>query len=204
MSEKTIPFFSSRQSNRIEGYERFRQTRAYIRERSDGWKDLGSNVEQMREFMLACGYNDLEKFRKHRAEWDNLRREVPMAYLDAIGVDIETLKVRVELDREEYHSVLGISLYPRYGTIRYMGGVYGDYPFPEDTPEVDAILMLQEYSKVKKSQCCINYPYVKTIWIKLDGSVHTTYYDPTIRITKKFLMASRPGSRVGDTSLRWR
>jgi len=202
MSEKPIPFFSSKQSNRVEGYERFRHAREYIREKSDSWKDLGSNAEQMRELMLACGYNDLEKFRKHRLEWDNLERQVPIAYLDAVGVDLETLKLKVKLDHDEYQSVLGVPLYPRYGTIRYMGGVYGSFPFPDDAPEVDAVLMLQEYSRVNKRQCCINYPDVKSIWINPDGNVFTTYYEPAIRITKKFVIALGSGIGIGRTSLR--
>ena len=200
--DKEIPMLSARIINRVEDYEQHYHTRAYVRQKSDSFGTLDSNREKVQELMNTCGYKDFEKFCAHRQAWDALIGEVPLVYLDAIGVELEAIDLIVETDQEEYRKVLQIPRYPKAGTVRLMGGFYRDFKFPDNTPEADAILMLQEYSHENNLQCCINYRDILTIWIQPDGRITHAYYKPSFRLARRYVVFSTSKDMVGKVRIR--
>ncbi|MEO0128367.1 MAG: hypothetical protein ABIL44_11540 [candidate division WOR-3 bacterium] len=199
---KEIPNFSARIINTIEDYKQFYHTRSYIVQKSDAYGYLENNREKVIELMNLCGYRKLEKFCSHRNMWNSLDRRIPRVYLETIGVDLEVLKFAVEVDRQEYESVLQLPRSPKAGTIRYMAGVYGSYKFPDNISETDAIIMLQAYSRENHFQCCINYRDVITIWIDPNGKISYTYYEPKIEIKKREVLISTGNQKVGRSFLK--
>lgn len=192
-----IYFLSAKEINNIENYNRFYHTKAYIKQKSEVFIDNRNYKEQTKSLMAASGYNDLVKFRKHRINWNNLERSIPLKYLEAIDADLNTLKFTVELDQQEYDRALEIKLFPKSAVIRIMAAVYSDLKFPENTPETEAIEIAKRFFEEKNLMGCINFPDIKTIWIEPNGVVKKTYYRPSIKITNTLLIPSNNGKGIG-------
>jgi hypothetical protein len=191
---KEIPWFSVQSINKVEDYERFRHCKAYLRSKSDECKDE-------RQLLLACGYSirSLNKFRIHRKEWNDLERRIPLEYLSAIGVDLETLNFALELDCEEFDKAAAIPFYPRVAGFRIMSAIYSQLELPENTSEAEAIEILKEFSRGKGFHSFIPVRDLKTIFVEPSGSVHIRYYRPALEITKTYVEASSNGSTVGKS-----
>lgn len=201
MNKEILPF-SARAINRIEDYTRLFHTRTYLHQKSAGYGNSDSNRIKIRELMYFCGYRDFEKFCLRRKEWDNLNREVPRVYLRAISAEPEMIFFTVRVDQEEYRKVLQVPRYPKAGIVRLMAGCYRDLKIPADTPEADAIIMMQKYSQKNKYQCCINYRDVITIWIEPDGEIQYTYYLPSFKLDKRYITFSTTNFMVGKVGIR--
>lgn len=185
-------FFTPKQINAIADYTRFRNTRAYIRH-------LSSGFESTKELMEKSGYAKFEKFKKHREEFDNLDRWVPLSYLDAIGVNRATLKFCGELDHEEFEKAKGIKeLYPEFAVVRIMPSIYSNFKLPEGITESEAIEYLIQYSAETGKKYFINYHDFKTVIIDPDGSVKTVYHPPSFRITKSYLIPETTNNNLGN------
>lgn len=190
---RDIPFFSARQINLIQDYQRFRNTKSYISSRS-------SRFETTRELMEKSGYAKLNKFRSHRKEFDDMSRDIPLGYLEAIGINSATFRFCNELDYEEFESARNIEvLYPEYGTVRYMACVYSSVKFPSKLTEDMAVEYLQDHYGSKGFICWINYPDFKTVLIKPGENAKRFYYPPEIRYTKLHAVSIGDGSRIGRT-----
>ena len=202
MSQKAIPFLSARKINRTEDYVRYFHTKAYIRQKSEQFPDNGRKNPVVRQLMAACGYADVGKFRKHREWWDHLEKDIPIAYLEAIGVVRETLEFTVSLDAEECDSALQVPRYPRYGIIHYMPFAFGTIHLPPNTPEDEAIEIIKNYAREKKLfTCCINYPDLKTICIKPDGKVSVVTFRPSLHFANGKAVFSGDGSLIGQVRI---
>jgi len=201
---KIIPWWSARKINEVGSYKRFLHTKAYIQQKSAEHKDSGRNNPTIQVLMEKCGYKKVEKFRAHRREWDNLERDIPLAYLRAIGVDLAVLKFTAKLDVEEYERALKSPLHPKCITVRWMAAVYSDFALPPETSETDAILFAQKFMREHKIElrCCIKYPDLKTIYIEPDGTVCTTYYRPSLRLTRTKAIFRTGGKDIGISRLR--
>lgn len=202
MSGKSIiPFFSAREINSLDDFERFRNTKLFIRQKSLQIKDGMKQTPKLVELMRKCGYANFPKFREHRQEWDRLERKVPLVYLGAIGADLENVIQAVSLDQQEYDLALKIPLFPRFAVARLMACVYQDVEIPAGTAEDEAVELLKKISCEERCQYFINYPDLKTIWFENDGSVFYTYYRPSIRITRNWAFFSSNGSKYGQVRL---
>ena len=61
--------------NRVEDYERFRNTKAYIKKKAGNVNSYFKNkTEEIQQLAELCGYNDFNKFIKHRKQWIELER----------------------------------------------------------------------------------------------------------------------------------
>ncbi len=202
MSKQIISFLSAREINTLKDYEKFFHTKSYIQSKSPQYQDpsLKQNPVVL-DLMEKSGYKKHQKFRRHRKEWDNARGEVPVGYLNAIGVDMKILNYCIEADQWEYDRALQIPLFPRFVVVRFMAGVYGNIEIPEGTPEFAAIEMVRDYSKEHGFRCCINYPELKTIWIEPKGDVNYSYYRPSVRFTKKKVIFGSDGCGIGITTI---
>lgn len=192
-----IPFFSIRSVNKVEDYERFRHCKAYLKIRSGEYTNE-------KGLMVECGYsvkNSLNKFRHHRNEWNDLARRIPLKYLSAIGVEMETLNFTLELDCEEFDRALEIPFYPRIVGFRVMAAVFSQFELPENTPEREAIEVSKRFAREKGFHSFIPVRDLRTIYIEPDGSVFTDYYRPCLEITTTHVEASSDGSTVGKSYL---
>jgi hypothetical protein len=194
---KEIPFFSVREINEVKDYERFRHCKAYLKSKS---------AERSDEDVLRveCGYsltNSINKFRFHRKEWNDLERRIPLDYLSAIGVDLDTLKFTAELDSEEFDRAIEIPVFPRIAGARLMAAIYSQLELLENTSEAAAIEIVKQFSREKGVHCFIPVKDLKTIYVEPDGSVFTDYYRPSLKITKTYVEASSDGSTVGKCYL---
>ncbi len=202
MSGKIIPFFSATQIQRIEDYEQYYHAKGYIRRKSERYKDSRKPNAELLPLMSRAGYAKYAKFRAHRASWDQCRKDVPLAYLHAIGVDLKVLGFSVSLDREEYDRVSRVPCSPRYFTARLMPTVYRSIGLPDGIGEDEATEMVKRYAAEKGIQCCISITQIKTIWIRPDGRVTYTYFWPAVRYTRTMAVFGSDGSGIGISRLK--
>ena len=194
---REIPWFSVQSINKVEDYKRFHHCKTYLKNKSD-------ECTNEKGLMVECGYsvkNSLNKFRIHRKEWNDLARRIPLKYLSAIDVEIETLKFTLELDCEEFDNAAAIPFYPRVAGFRVMAAVYSELELPESTSEAEAIEILKRFSGEKGFHSFIPVRDLKTIYVQPDGAVFTNYYRPRLEITKTYVEASSDGSTVGKSYL---
>lgn len=140
------------------------------------------------------------KFMIHRKQWHAFERKIPLKYLKAIKVKLDVLKYTVELDKQDYQEVLKLPLYPKYFIIK-ASPFFLSRPFPPDITEEEAIEILKEYTQRKNRHCLINYPGIKTVGVRPDGTVYTNYYEPEIKINKEYLVPTVSGKNIGKVFL---
>lgn len=200
-SKSIIPFFSAREINSLDDYERFRNTKSFIRQKSSQIKESLRQTPELLELKRKCGYANFPKFREHRQEWDRLERKVPLVYIGAIEADLESIIHAVSIDQQEYDMALRVPLFPRFAVARLMACVYQDVKLPVGATEDEAVEILKKISSEERCRYFINYPDLKTIWFESDGSVFYTYYRPSIRVTRKWAFFSSDGRRLGQVRL---
>jgi len=192
---RELSIFSAQEISSINEYERFHHTKAYVKSKSE-------LVISKNELLTACGYRNIDKFKKHRMEWDRLLRPVPLSYLSSIGVDMKVITLTIEVDKEEYMKALRVPLYPKAAVVRLMATVYCDIPCPLGTTEEEAIEILKRYSGEKNKRCSINYPELKTVWVDPSGTVEVVYYETIAHVSRKYLIPSGSGGSTGKSYVR--
>lgn len=194
---KLIPFCSVRQINSVGDYQRFHHTKAYLAQRSALFKGAKAN----RKLMAPCGYKRYEKFVRRRPEWDALARPVPLGYLSAIGAALDVLAATQEADMEEFHAALKLPLAPRYAIERMIPAVYQSIRLPEGISEADAVALVRSRSQRTEHEFCLNFPGLKAVFMKPDGSVSRLYFPPTFKINGEFLVPGGVNSDIGTSRL---
>lgn len=206
MEKNPIPYFSARKINTIEEYERFFHAKRYIRSinpvKQTNFKITLHERTIIQEMMPVLGFSTMNKFITLKNEWDLFQRDIPLSYLDYIGVKRDVLTFTLELDREEYEQVLTIPRYPQYAIVRLMAAVYKNIKIPADLHEKEAIEFLFDFMKGKRFRCCINYPELLSIFLEPERSINTVYYPPSIRFTKKCAIPHQDGSGIGTSQIR--
>jgi len=190
---KTIPFLSAKDINKLDDYERFRNVKAYLLQKSGNISRAYADKDEIWKLAESVGYKKFNKFLQHREGWHELTRKIPVKYLDAIDVDYEVLECTAGLDGEEYERALRVPLYPRGFTIRYMACVYQTVEFPPNTTEYEAREIMLDYAEETGRSCAINYPNLKTILVGTEGQVNTFYYEPNINFVGGYMIASSDG-----------
>ncbi|MFW6271274.1 MAG: hypothetical protein ACOC4G_14550 [Bacillota bacterium] len=194
---KEIPQFSAREINEVDDYERFFHTKAYLKKKSGKLTFFKDETDKIHELAEKSGYKKFNKFVEHRKEWHQMKSKIPRAYLKTIGVKLKVLKFTIELDQKEFEEVLEIPLYPQYATVRLHAAFYQSYSLPPDTSEKEAVQIMKEYAEKEERYCYINYPDIKTIGFRPDGSIYRIYYKPDIEITREYVFPTEGGERIG-------
>lgn len=195
-----VPWLSAR-TNECEPFSRFSSTRAYITQRSGVAQGRSETLERTRALMRASGYAKLCKFRKHRERWRQLERDVPLTYLDALGVDREVLQFTVAHDADLHSLELQKPRFPRFASARLMACVYKSHEFPAGTTEVEAIETLKELVQEIRVPWFINYPELLSVWVGPDGGDIQRLYTPSVTFTRHAAVFSRGGRRLGMVSV---
>jgi len=199
---KVIPHFSIKNINKIDDYERFYHSKAYLKKKSGKLTFFKDEVDEIKKLAKDSGYTKFNKFVEHRKEWHEMKRKIPIKYLEAIGVKLDVLKFTIELDQKEFKEVLKIDFKPRYAAIKFHPIAYKTYEFPPDTSEKKAIEIMQEYAKKEERECIINYPDIKIIFIEPDARVHQIYFKPDINIDNEYVYPAKDGEGVGKVTLK--
>ena len=184
--------------NKVDQYERFFHSKAYLNKKLVRIKIIKNKRDQIKQLAEKSGYNHINNFVKHRKEWHQMNGDIPRKYLKAIGVKVKVLRFTVELDQTDYDMILQLPLYPEFGIIRMDSNNYRYYKFPPETTEKEAIDRLREYAQKINKQCFINFPHIKTIIFRTDGTVYKIYYNPDIDITSDYVIPSKSGDRIRD------
>ena len=198
---KEIPQFSARNMNKIDDYERFYNTKAYLKKKSGNLTFFKDETDEIMELANKSGYTKFNKFVEHRKEWHKMKRKIPLKYLEAIGVKVDVLELTIELDQKEYEDILKIPRFPKFAVIRMHPTYYKNYNLPEGISEKKAIELMEEYALREEKRCFINYPNIKMIGFRPDGSHYEIFYKPDIEIDEEYVYPTQGGEKVGKITL---
>lgn len=82
----------------------FIHTSKYIKQKSMQYCDYSlTNRPRQHALMHDVGYRSPEKFVRHRKLWDQMKKDIPLAYLKAIGVSMQEL---LKLAKQDYVNYL--------------------------------------------------------------------------------------------------
>ena len=194
---KEIPQFSARNMNKIDDYERFYNTKAYLKKKSGELTFFKDETDKIMKLAKKSGYTKFNKFVEHRKEWHKMKRKIPLKYLMAIGVKLNVLDFTIELDKKEYEAVLKLPRFPEFATIRMHPAYYKNKKLPENISEKEAIEIMREYALKEEKRCFINYPNIKMIGFRPDGSYYEIFYEPDIEIDEEYIYPTQGGEKVG-------
>jgi len=193
--------------NETVAYERFYYSKRYVASLSARFR----TKDEIRELGARLGYNAekgnfLDKFTRRRGEWDAFERDIPYAYLEAIGVVWEELDACAEADYELFEREMAKPRYPRKAVVRYIPAVYGTYRFPEGTSEREAIEMLErsDYARFRRA---IVYPELLVIWLEAHRDGPPTkdpvydWFEPVFEKKKDRLSFRPPARGIGQTRI---
>jgi hypothetical protein len=197
---KTIPFLSTRSINKIEDYQPFYHSKAYLNKKAGSLAYFKNQVPKIRKLAKKVGYKDFNQFIKHRKLWHDFSKKIPISYLEEIGVDLDVLKFTIELDQNDYQKALEIPLYPKSYTIQTRPLPFSK-PLPENISEAEAVELVRREVIIENKSCVIDYPYLKLIFIDTDGSVSTVYYQPEIKIKRGYVIPGKLNNSIGEVSL---
>jgi hypothetical protein len=124
-----------------------------------------------------CGYTNIDRFQRRRAAWSRgrpLRKAlIPVAYLDAIGVDVCELVDAVERDRVEYERALEQLPLPDFATAPLPAAL----PVCVRTPLPYGLTMKELYAHVQRmvdsgevhgGKAILSWPSMKCVWFFKD------------------------------------
>lgn len=184
------------------GYERLRRCKDYLRAKSERcW----SRSEHERIGALL-GYNTskggfTDRFVARRREYDQLQRDVPLVYLEAIGADRAELFRGLAEDYRAYEEALFAPRFPKAAAVRVMPTVYIAEYFEFGTLERRAIQILAE--KHPTRVCMIQYG--DFLLVTVQRSVRTASYStqpPELRFTSTALTMETRWRSAGQTRLK--
>ena len=138
------------------------------------------------DLAARCGYKKLHKFQYHRVAWDAGEGPIPLAYLQAINVDMDLLQTCVDLDQREFDEAVKVLPLPGYFILRAAGAAYVRRPLPEGMSEEEAVDFVREFATKIKMRCWIPFSGgLKTVWFRPDGSFFTSLNRPELRVEGK-------------------
>ncbi len=204
MKKQFIPAFSSPDGTKIENYQRFVNLSAYLKSCSKnldldfkGSKDLPRLLQACKlkasKSQYLCGM---------QKSWDKLSAEkIPTAYLDYINANREKIESCAEQDMQNFLHFAKQEISPKTFIIRYIPAVYGGGKLPEGMSLEDATEFVRQKIQGKNLSFCFNFPQLKTVYFKPDGSSYTIWYSPEIKWTEEFLLTGSNGSLIGKSFL---
>jgi len=126
------------------------------------------------ELARLCGYTNIDRFQRRRAAWSKgevLRQAlIPVAFLEAIGVDAFELALAVERDATEYKEALERLPVPEsfVSEGRAPLGIRLRTALPKGLSEDAAVKYVQELvdsGQISWGKALISWPGMKSIWI---------------------------------------
>ncbi len=184
--------FSSSIHNQVPGYQRFRRTSFYLR-------DKVLSAGPMDSFLRTLYLPEKGDPSQILEELIALEREIPKSFLTIIDADIKRIQELVAEDLEEFKTALKKDdLKPRFATERLMATVYRTLKLPPACKsEKDAVSYLLVYCRETRRRCSITYSGLKSIFIEPDGSVSTKLYPPLLEYSEYHIIPCVSGQMEG-------
>jgi len=179
-----VMFCGHSYDNKIEGYEHYRHTLAYIEHQFLSLRGKGIDPATL------YGYKSKKRFFEKMREWITLRDPVPLKFLKLINADLYVLETALSLDRKDYDEVVKGELIPKvYVICRFPLGIKA-IPLTGVTGEKEAIAQTRSVAVMRNTMCLIEYPYIKTIWIEPDGQISVRMFPPKMTQEGKYIRFS--------------
>ena len=125
-----ISWLMPKKIKNIKDYQRFRNTKAYLKKKSGSLKFFKDQTDEIKKLAESCGYKKFNKFVEHRKEWHDLTRKIPLVYLKQIEAKLDVIEFTVELDQKEFKQTLEFDFSPKSFTVRGMPGAYFNKKLP--------------------------------------------------------------------------
>jgi hypothetical protein len=171
-------------SKNCRDYRRFWNTTEYI---NQCFTQVVKSREDLKSLGLKSGYKKHDKFLKHLNGWMNLKADVPLAFLNAIGASTEEIFSKLEADKKEFEEYRNKNLSGAYGVVRIVAAMYNKVEIPEKYIESECINFVASRLK-HKFHFVIHFGVVKSIWVEPSGKEKITYYDPDLKLGKDALL----------------
>jgi hypothetical protein len=180
------------EENRVRGYERFRNVKAYLDAKSGQRRSAPASRRGPARGLRRPGQAESARFQRQRALWHELKRSIPVSYLRSIGVDLQTLRLAAERDHENFLVALSMPLYPRWAGVEWQYLGEAGMRLPQGISEPDAIRVLREFARDRGYRCSIRYPDLKTVLIEPGGRVRRILYPPVLTFTGSCVVPASP------------
>ncbi|HPQ35175.1 MAG TPA: hypothetical protein PK563_11820 [Tenuifilaceae bacterium] len=197
-----IPFLSSKSLAGSVEYLPFRNCIAYIKQKSSAIPYSGKGQSQRLELMEKVGMKNYAKFHRRRMEWDNLEGLIPLAYFEAIGVDMKVLSYCLELDNEDYINALSIERKVTFASARMVACFYKNVKTPrncqdeKDAIEYFGLMMLDP--KAHYTHLWIDFPgIIRHTFSRGKGHTGTTYFYPAFTVNNGLLRVKEKSMSPG-------
>lgn len=134
------------------------------------------------DMISSSGYNNIEKFNEHRKLFDLCLKDIPISYLQFIGVDFKVLKFCIELDLENYNREIELLNLPNHFYINLVAGLRRLVELPRfDSEEIVLSYVYKFMIEHSIPLCSIIYEELKTIFIYENGNLEKRYYSPSLK-----------------------
>ena len=163
----------------VKNYEMFFHTSRFITDKSKGFDIYSDDQEKLRLRQLL-GLDDERYFTIEREAWNSVKKDIPLAYLNAIGADLKTIEFTLELDLEEYEKETVRSSSIRFASTKIMKGLYQHLSLPLDITDEKAVEIMKAFSVEIGQKSAIHYPELKLIVFHSDGSIEQKDFVPVL------------------------
>ena len=152
-------------------YIPFRYTKALLKHRLRGL--------ELKAAMEAMGYRNGNKFCRRVVQWAGLtQNRVPVAFLGLLGLTVEEVLKRVDLDRQAFDFALKAPRKPTHFLRVIMPAVHKTERLPEGITEGEAIGQIRAWAAQTGHRCILVYPELIIFHIHPNGRVRILEYRP--------------------------
>ena len=157
---------------------------------------------KLHERRERCGYRNINKFIKREGDWLGCLRPIPLVYLETICCGLETLKVAVELDVEEYDQALQFLPPPTHFVIRLGCGMCSRRNLPKECSLAQAQELIRQFQlEQPRLGCCLHWTGLLSLFFEKGELVREDRYRPEFILKREGVSFGPTGQRVGTTSL---
>jgi hypothetical protein len=165
-------------------YVRFREVKAYLSECLSNTAKTHNDIKNICE---KSGYKKQDKFIRHLHNWMNLKTDVPLDFLRAIGAANEVIFEKLEADKNEFEKYKNSSLHGAYGVIRFFSAMYNAIGIPKNYSEKECINYVAS-QLTRNFLFVIHFGEVKSIYVDKLRNEETIFCDPDLKVGKASLL----------------
>lgn len=195
---RSLPFyFGHLRDNTVDDFQWGRHHRAYL-----AYCHHNCTLKP-HEMKAVCGYKNISKFQRRRAEWVSGYFPIPQVFLDMIGVELETLEECVRLDAQEYDHVLTQLPLPSFFVVRVIPAVCIRHEIEDANTLYDCYAAVQEAVDASPSFAAyIDWPELKLTRFQSGKEPCEMFWRPTLTVKQGLLSFKAPptcavGMRIG-------
>jgi len=201
--EIEMSFLKRPSFNVVEGYKRFRYTEDYVKQKYnacfDGLDTQAEKKARRKEISIQLGYANFSKFDNHLEQFLELKRAVPVKFMQAIGIEDHVLDFTVETDHEHYCEALKYQYSVDHYIVRIFAAMYDTRKFRDSFKEEEAVAFCLAFCKENRCQCMVNILDLKSIFLYPDGKNVCRYFYPKHSKNKEYYVFTSGNEDYGTT-----